>query len=57
MKPVFDADSSTSYAFNTDEFSEIRWFPITDLPLDQSDPHIGRFCEKVKIQDLTKITK
>ena len=44
---VFTADSSVTYDYDTDEFNEIRWFPISELPLERSDPHMKRFCQKL----------
>ena len=44
---VFSADSSKDYIFETDEFAKIRWFSLSDLPLEKSDPHMSRFIKKL----------
>jgi 8-oxo-dGTP pyrophosphatase MutT (NUDIX family) len=33
--------------FDKSEFRSIQWFHRDDLPLDQSDPNMGRFVEKL----------
>ena len=44
---IYTADASTRYDYDTDEFNEIRWFPISELPLNRSDPHMKRFRQKL----------
>jgi len=44
---VFKADSSINYAYDTNEFNAIQWFPLTELPLERSDPHMSRFLQKI----------
>ena len=44
---VYTADSTTHLSYDTEEFHEIRWFPISDLPLSRSDPHLSRFRDKL----------
>lgn len=44
---VFKADSSRQYAYDREEFYKIRWFPLDDIPLDRTDPHLARFCDKL----------
>lgn len=44
---VFVADSTKSYSYDRSEFNEIQWFPINELPLDRTDPHMSRFRDKL----------
>jgi len=38
---------SRQLQFDQDEFKSIRWFHRDELPLDQCDPNLGRFVEKL----------
>lgn len=40
----------TSLDYDPDEFHQIRWWGIDEVPLQNSDPHMGRFIEKLKLQ-------
>lgn len=44
---VFKADSSINYLYDQSEFNEIKWFPLDKLPLERTDPHMLRFCNKL----------
>jgi 8-oxo-dGTP pyrophosphatase MutT (NUDIX family) len=33
--------------FDENEFQTVRWFAFSELPLDRSDPHLGRFIAKL----------
>jgi 8-oxo-dGTP pyrophosphatase MutT (NUDIX family) len=33
--------------FDAGEFNSIEWFKFLDAPLDRSDPHLGRFIQKI----------
>lgn len=43
---IFTADSTVRYEFDRSEFSRIQWFPMDQLPLERTDPHMSRFREK-----------
>ena len=43
---IFSGNSLDSYQYDTREFSEIKWFSFTDLPIEQTDPHLLRFRNK-----------
>lgn len=44
---VLRGDRTREVEFDREEFNEVRWFPFADVPLDRSDPHMGRFLQKV----------
>jgi hypothetical protein len=33
--------------FDAGEFNSIEWFKFLDAPLGRSDPHLGRFIQKI----------
>lgn len=35
------------YRFDVDEFNDIKWFSIDDIPYNKSDPHLYRFINKL----------
>ncbi|MCA0352042.1 MAG: NUDIX domain-containing protein [Chloroflexi bacterium] len=43
---VVQADSQQPLAYDQAEFSQIRWFALDQLPLERSDPQLGRFIGK-----------
>ena len=45
---LFKADSSMIFAYDMSEFSAIQWFPLKELPLERSDPHMSRFLQKIE---------
>lgn len=49
---VLKGDRTTSYAFDREEFHDIRWFHVDDIPYASSDPHLKRFV--AKLQNLIK---
>jgi 8-oxo-dGTP diphosphatase len=38
-----------SLEFDQSEFSEVRWFRFSEVPLGRCDPHLGRFLSKLEI--------
>jgi 8-oxo-dGTP diphosphatase len=44
---VVHANRSQPIKFDQGEFNAIRWFPFSALPLDRSEPHLGRFIQKL----------
>ncbi|MEO8670765.1 MAG: NUDIX hydrolase [Tahibacter sp.] len=34
--------------FDTDEFNAVRWFALSEVPLERTDPHMSRFLAKLK---------
>jgi 8-oxo-dGTP pyrophosphatase MutT (NUDIX family) len=45
---MLKGDSHATYEFDKEEFNEVRWFHLNDVPYDKSDPHMRRFIEKLK---------
>jgi 8-oxo-dGTP diphosphatase len=45
---VLKGDSNKAYEFDKREFNDIRWFHLNDVFHEKSDPHMGRFIQKLK---------
>ena len=45
---VLRVDRDRDLVFDRGEFNSIRWFPTSQVPLDRSDPHMGRFLMKLR---------
>lgn len=43
---VVQADSQQTLRYDQAEFVQIRWFALDDVPLERSDPQLGRFLGK-----------
>jgi 8-oxo-dGTP diphosphatase len=39
--------SSATYAFDKEEFLQVRWFSPTEIPYERSDPHLMRCIKKL----------
>ena len=39
--------SSVQYTFDIEEFIQVRWFFLDEIPYNQADPHMKRFIEKL----------
>lgn len=37
-----------NYIFDRDEFNDIKWFAIDEIPFERTDPHMQRFIHKLK---------
>ena len=33
--------------YDQSEFTEVRWFPFAEVPLDRAEPHLARFLQKL----------
>lgn len=44
---VLRGDRSASLQFDQTEFNEVKWFHRSKVPLDRTDPHMGRFLTKL----------
>jgi 8-oxo-dGTP diphosphatase len=44
---VLKGSSEMQYNFDPDEFNRIQWFGFDEIPFEKSDPHMGRFIEKL----------
>lgn len=45
---VLKSDSSKTVSFDKEEFENVRWFKLDEIPFDQSDPHMQRFVRKLR---------
>ena len=45
---VLKGDSNKAYEFDKEEFNDIRWFHLDEVPHSKSDPHMERFIQKFK---------
>jgi 8-oxo-dGTP diphosphatase len=45
---VVNVKRTQPFAFDEEEFHEIRWFKFSEVPLHASDPHLGRFLKKLR---------
>ena len=34
--------------YDHNEFHQIAWFPIDGVPSERTDPHLSRFCAKLR---------
>lgn len=44
---VVAADRNQSIRFEEEEFGSVRWFNVSSVPLNRSDPHMARFLSKL----------
>jgi 8-oxo-dGTP diphosphatase len=44
-------DRNQSIQFDEEEIAGVRWFRYSDVPLQRSDPHLGRFLSKLNSRD------
>lgn len=47
---LLKCDPLQSLNYDQNEFNQIRWFPINEVPFEKSDPHMKRFLQKISIQ-------
>lgn len=45
---VLKGDSHKVYEFDKEEFNDIQWFHLNEVPYQKSDPHMERFIQKLK---------
>jgi 8-oxo-dGTP diphosphatase len=45
---VIKADSQIEIIFDRNEYHDVKWFRFDALPLNQTDPHLSRFIQKLK---------
>jgi 8-oxo-dGTP diphosphatase len=46
---VVTADRSIPLEFDTEEFHCVQWFHFSKAPVSRSDPHLGRFLQKLAL--------
>ncbi|MEM7734312.1 MAG: NUDIX domain-containing protein [Deinococcota bacterium] len=44
---VMHGQASQPLQYDVNEFSDMQWFALNDVPLDTSDPHMARFLDKL----------
>lgn len=44
---ILIGDCRQALQFDTEEFLQIAWFPLHELPFERSDPHLKRFAAKL----------
>lgn len=44
---VVNGERGRPIAYDTSEFNSVRWFSFAEAPVDRSDPHLGRFLDKL----------
>lgn len=45
------ASRDAALSYDPEEFHSVRWFHFAEVPLGRSDPHMGRFLEKLRASD------
>jgi 8-oxo-dGTP diphosphatase len=45
---VVSACRDAVLSYDPSEFHSVRWFRFSEVPLERSDPHMGRFIEKLR---------
>lgn len=45
---VLKGHSGDAYQFDRNEFHDIRWFSLEEIPYEASDPHMRRFVKKLE---------
>lgn len=51
---VLQGDCTAPLTYDEGEFYGVAWFPLDELPLTRTDPHLGRFVAKLRAtQDTT----
>jgi 8-oxo-dGTP pyrophosphatase MutT (NUDIX family) len=44
---VVRADRDQPLRFDETEFDAVKWFEFSQVPIDRSEPHLGRFIRKL----------
>lgn len=44
---VLKGDRNEPIRFDEQEFSSVKWFHLSEVPLERSDPHMERFLQKL----------
>ncbi len=47
---VIHTDRRVALEFDAAEFHSVRWFHFREVPVSRSDPHLGRFLEKLQLR-------
>ncbi len=50
---VLRGNSQETYEFDEEEFHDVKWFDLKDIPFEKSDPHMRRFIKKLESAHLS----
>jgi 8-oxo-dGTP pyrophosphatase MutT (NUDIX family) len=48
---VLQGDAGQTFEYDQEEFRQIAWFSLADLPVPRTDPHMQRFAAKLQAMD------
>ena len=51
---VVRAKPGHALRYDTEEFNDVRWFHLADVPYGRTDPHLPRFVQKLKFNQSLK---
>lgn len=54
---VVHAQRGQKISFDETEFNAVKWFAFAQVPLHRSDPHLGRFIQKLASFELPQLAK
>jgi 8-oxo-dGTP diphosphatase len=46
---VLKVDPNRILNYDKEEFHQIRWFSLDEIPFEKTDPHMKRFIKKAKL--------
>lgn len=52
---VLHGDSGQTFQYDQEEFRQIAWFPLNNLPVPRTDPHMQRFAAKLQAIEKTPL--
>jgi 8-oxo-dGTP diphosphatase len=47
---LVNVERSQTMTYDEQEFAGIKWFALSEVPVDRSDPNLGRFIRKLRAQ-------
>jgi 8-oxo-dGTP diphosphatase len=51
---ILNGNPNENLNFDPDEFNQIRWFSVDEIPYEKSDPHMKRCIQKIQLQAYSK---
>lgn len=52
---ILRASIATQFQFDEREFHDISWFRPSEIPMDQTDPHMSRLIQKLTLQNILSL--
>ncbi len=52
---ILKGSTTTPFEFDEGEFHSIRWFSREEIPLQRSDPHMGRLMQKLFLRNILQM--